>query len=107
MKGLSQLARKVALWGTVVAGARVAFIGLWHLAPGDSQVQILAYLLIMTNLPELILLKALNVSPPSSPVWPWFACGFVAAGSYLWTYLFLVFLSLLRRLRTQDDGVRQ
>ena len=107
LKGLSQLARKVALWGTVVAGARVVFIGLWHLAPGDSQMQILAYLLIMTNLPELVLLKALNLSPPSSPVWTWFACGFVAAGSYLWTYLFLVFLSLLRRLRTQDDGVRQ
>ena len=107
MKGLSQLTHKVAFWGTVVAGARVAFIGLWHFAPGDSQVPILAYLLIMTNLPELILLKGLNLSPPSSLVWPWFACGFVAAGSYLWTYLFLVFLSFHRRLGTQADGVRR
>ena len=54
---------------------RVVFIGMWYAVPGDSWLQVAAYFLMMLNLPELIVVKAVGVSP-RSPLWPWMACLF-------------------------------
>ena len=83
---------KVASWGTLVALLRVAFMGMLYAVPGDSWLQLPAYFLTMLNLPELIVVKALGVSP-RSPLWPWVACLFVACGSYVWTYVIVRLLA--------------
>ena len=92
MRVASNRLSKVASWGALVALLRVAFIGIWYAAPGDSWVQLPGYFLMMLNLPELIVLKALDVSP-RSPMWPWLACLLVACGSYVWTYVIVWLLA--------------